>query len=216
MLSKNGLNHTSYFSSGCALNNFMTLEIVYYSWSPLPVNVPTIVERCTAAISRQLKIKFKDGMRYHGNIVINAKWWCPINHSAVAQRTTTFNSISYNCRIESYQTMCDLPTEREYGFLLKEQFNSSHLSLPSWDDGTPHDLLTEKDVLKALASVFYGSQTTQKTPDQNLYLKYKPPTITKISSAIKPTHHNKFLVFPSSWLMFFLPLECMAIRLVRY
>ena len=142
-------------------------------------------------------------MRYHGNIVINAKWWCPINHSAVAQRTTTFNSISYNCRIESYQTMCDLPTEREYGFLLKEQFNSSHLSLPSWDDGTPHDLLTEKDVLKALASVFYGSQTTQKTPDQNLYLKYKPPTITKISSAIKPTHHNKFLVFPSSWLMFF-------------
>jgi hypothetical protein len=49
--------------------------------------------------------------------------------------------------------------------------------------------------------VFSGSldiQTTQKTPDQNLYRKYKPPTITKISSAIKPTHHNKFLVFPSS------------------
>ena len=38
-----------------------------------------------------------------------------------------------------------------------------------------------------------------KTPDQNLYRKYKPPTITKIIRVIKPIHHKNLLVFPSSW-----------------
>jgi len=37
-----------------------------------------------------------------------------------------------------------------------------------------------------------------KTPDQNLYRKYKPPTITKIIRVIKPIHHKNLLVFPSS------------------